>query len=118
MVQAQDDTVQGGFVQSVLANHQNKPAPESQHLVATVLAVCEVLEAQGLQTTPTALFAATLSALEKIDATSSPEVCVEVGACHVVANTCMHVQRINPKYPATTNPTTHRLQQQHVAYCL
>lgn len=65
-----------GLVAGILANHQNKPAAESQALVATVYAITEVLEAQGLPPSPTALFAATLSALNTVEVASTPDVCL------------------------------------------
>lgn len=74
MVEAPGLEQDAGLVAGILANHQNKPAAESQALVATVFAITEVLETQGLHPSPTALFAATLSALNTVDVATSPDV--------------------------------------------
>ncbi|KAJ7533387.1 hypothetical protein O6H91_13G046200 [Diphasiastrum complanatum] len=50
---------------AVMARFRNSAAPEHQHLRAVVGAVAEVLKEQGLPSSPTAYFAATMSSLER-----------------------------------------------------
>ena len=63
-----------GFAAHLLAKHRNSAQPESRQLCAVLGAILEVLQAEGLQPTPTAVFAAVMSSLEKVDGQSSPEV--------------------------------------------
>lgn len=50
-----------GVVQEVYARHGHSTQPESQQVIAILQAVLEVLNAEGLPPTPTALFAALMS---------------------------------------------------------
>ncbi|KAK9845416.1 hypothetical protein WJX81_006006 [Elliptochloris bilobata] len=63
-----------GFTAELLAKHRNSAQPESRQLCAVLGAILEVLSSEGLQPTPTAVFAAVMSSLEKVE--SSPEVLV------------------------------------------
>ncbi len=67
--------MEGGtsLLDELLAKHQNSAQPESRQLVAVAGAVAEVLAAEGMQPTPTALFAAAMSSLERTEAQGSPE---------------------------------------------
>lgn len=50
-----------GVVQEVYARHGRSAQPESRQVIAILQAVLEVLKAEGLPPTPTALFAALMS---------------------------------------------------------
>ena len=63
-----------GFVTELLAKHKNSAQPESKQLCAVLGAILEVLASEGLQPTPTALFAAVMSSLEKVETQGMPEV--------------------------------------------
>jgi hypothetical protein len=63
-----------GLVASILARHQHSAQPHSQQLCAILTAVLEVLKAEGLQATPTALYAALMSSLEKPETLQNSEV--------------------------------------------
>ena len=63
-----------GFAAHLLAKHRNSAQPESRQLCAVLGAILEVLEAEGLQPTPIAVYAAVMSSLEKVESQSSPEV--------------------------------------------
>lgn len=65
---------QGGVVGEIYAKHRNSTQPESQQVCAVLGAVLEVGQAEGLQPTPTALFAALMSALEKPETQASTQV--------------------------------------------
>ena len=64
----------GGVVAEIYAKHRNSTQPESQQLCAVLGAVLEVVQAEGLQPTPTALFAALMSSLEKPETQASSQV--------------------------------------------
>lgn len=64
----------GGVVAEVYAKHRNSTQPESHQVCAVLGAVIEVVQAEGLQPTPTALFAALMSSLEKPETQVSPQV--------------------------------------------
>lgn len=64
----------GGVVGEIYAKHRNSTQPESQQVCAVLGAVLEVVQAEGLQPTPTALFAALMSALEKPETQASNQV--------------------------------------------
>ena len=64
----------GGVVTEVYAKHRNSTQPESQQVCAVLGAVMEVVQSEGLQPTPTALFAALMSSLEKPETQASPQV--------------------------------------------
>jgi hypothetical protein len=64
----------GSLINEILAKHARSPQPESRKLCAILQAVVEVLQMQGLQPTPTSLFAAIMSSLETEETRSSAEV--------------------------------------------
>ena len=53
-----------GVAGEVYARHAHSQQPESQQLCAALSAILEVIEAQGMQPSPTALFAAIMVSLE------------------------------------------------------
>lgn len=61
---------QQGIAAEILGRHRKSTQPESQQVCAVLGAVLEVVKGEGLEPTPTALFAALMSALEN-DATRS-----------------------------------------------
>jgi hypothetical protein len=65
---------EGGVVAELRARHGRSAQPESQQVLAVLQAVLEVVQAEGLQPSPTALFAAVMSALERKETRSSPQV--------------------------------------------
>jgi ribosomal RNA-processing protein 12 len=64
----------GGIVSDVQARHGHSAQPESQQVMAVMRAVLEVIAAQGLSPSPTAIFAAIMSALEKPETQGSAQV--------------------------------------------
>ena len=63
----------GGVAAELLAKHSRSQQPESQQLCLILTAVLEVLRGEGMQPTPTALFAAIMSALEKPETQASAQ---------------------------------------------
>jgi hypothetical protein len=63
-----------GMADEIFARYRNSKQLESQHVCAILEAVLEVLKAQGSQPTPTALFAALMSSLEKPETLAHAEV--------------------------------------------
>lgn len=63
-----------GLAQELLAKHKNSTQPSSRTLCAVLAATLEVLKAEDMEPTPPAIFAATMSSLEKPQGYSSPEV--------------------------------------------
>jgi ribosomal RNA-processing protein 12 len=61
-------------VDEIFARHRNSTQPESQQLRLILTSVLEVISAEGLQPTPTALFAAVMSSLQRPETISNPEV--------------------------------------------
>ena len=55
----------GGVAGEILAKHSRSQQPESVQLCAAVTAILDVVAAQSLQPTPTVLFAAVMSSLER-----------------------------------------------------
>ena len=68
-----------GFATEILNRHRHSQQPASQQLCAVVGAVLEVVQAAGLQPSPTAIFAAVMSALENPETQASAEVGIR---CH------------------------------------
>ncbi|PSC74246.1 ARM repeat superfamily [Micractinium conductrix] len=62
------------LAQEIHSKFSGKTQPESRQLVAILGAVSEVLKAQGLEVTPTAMFAALMASLEKPETLASGEV--------------------------------------------
>lgn len=67
--------VDSSLVAEIFARHRNSTQPESQQLCIILSAVLEVIKAEGMQPTPTALFAALMASLEKPETQSTTEVC-------------------------------------------
>lgn len=65
-----------GIVAEIYAKHRKSIQPESQQLCAVLGAVLEVVQAEGLHPTPTALYAALMSSLEKPETLASPQVSI------------------------------------------
>jgi len=61
----------GGIVSELQSRHGHSAQPESQQVLAVLQAVLEVIAAQEMQATPTTIFAALMSALERPDAQES-----------------------------------------------
>lgn len=76
-------------VNDIFARHRKSTQPESQQLCLILSAVLDVIRAEGLQPTPTALFAALMSSIERPETAASPEVCVAM--CTLVATILPHV---------------------------
>lgn len=57
----------------LLAKHSRSQQPESQQLCLILNAVLEVLQSEGMEPTPTALFAAVMSSLEKAETQASAQ---------------------------------------------
>lgn len=64
----------GGVVSELQSRHGHSAQPESQQVLAVLQAVLEVISAQSMSATPTTIFAALMSALERPDAHASPVV--------------------------------------------
>ncbi|GAB4822579.1 hypothetical protein N2152v2_009625 [Parachlorella kessleri] len=77
------DAPADGLVASIFARHQKSPQPQSQQLCAILTAVLDVLRAEGLQATPTALYAALMSSLEKQETLQNSE--VTAAMCHLLS---------------------------------
>ena len=71
---AMEEPETGGIVSDIYAKHRTSIQPESQQLCAVLGAVLEVVQAEGLQPTPTTLYAALMSSLEKPETLASPQV--------------------------------------------
>ena len=71
------DAITGSFLAELFGKHRNSTQAESQHLCAAMTAVVELIEGQGLQITPTAVFAAVMATLNEAEppeaAVSSPK---------------------------------------------
>lgn len=76
----QDD---GGLVAEIMGRHGRSIQPESKQICLILNAVLEVIKAEGLQPTPTALFAALLASLGQPAARDSNE--VTAAMCRVMA---------------------------------
>ena len=63
-----------GLAQELLQKHSNSTQESSQTLCAVLRATLEVLQGEGLEPTPSALFAAVMTSLERPQGHSSPEV--------------------------------------------
>ena len=63
----------GGVAAELLAKHSRSQQPESQQLCLILHAVLEVLRGEGMEATPTALFAAIMSSLEKPETQASAQ---------------------------------------------
>lgn len=69
-----DSETDGGITTEILAKHGHSAQPESQQLVAVLHATTEAIKAEGLPATPTAYFAAIMSALERPETHNSAQV--------------------------------------------
>lgn len=61
------------LTQEIFAKHRNGTQPESQHICIILSSILEVIASEGLQPTPTAIFAALISSLQQHEI-SSPSV--------------------------------------------
>ena len=59
----QDET-RGSVAAELLAKHRRSSQPESQQICVVLGAILEVLDGEGMEATPTALFAAIMSSLQ------------------------------------------------------
>eukprot|EP00879_Flechtneria_rotunda_P018341 GHRR01019238.1.p1 GENE.GHRR01019238.1~~GHRR01019238.1.p1 ORF type:complete len:243 (+),score=93.56 GHRR01019238.1:96-824(+) len=73
----------GGIVAEIHSRHGRSAQPESQQVLAVLRAVLEVISAEGMAATPTTIFAALMSALDRPDAQSSPG--ITLAMCTVLA---------------------------------
>ena len=64
----------GGIVAEVTKYHGHSTQPESQQVMAVLQAMVEVIRGEGWQVSPTALFAATMTAMDRPDTLLSPQV--------------------------------------------
>jgi hypothetical protein len=78
----------GGIVAEIRGRHGHSAQPESQQVLAVLQAVLEVIAAEGMTATPTTIFAALMSALERPDAQSSPAVST-VGCCQLYSSSIL-----------------------------
>ncbi|KAL6777299.1 hypothetical protein ACKKBF_B20970 [Auxenochlorella protothecoides x Auxenochlorella symbiontica] len=62
----------GAFIAELRAKHSHSSQPESRQLLAIASALLEVVREEGLDPTPTALFAAAMASLERPDVARSP----------------------------------------------
>jgi ribosomal RNA-processing protein 12 len=69
----------GGIVAEVQSRHGHSAQPESQQVVAVLRAVLEVIQAEAMSATPTTIFAAIMSVLEKPETQRAPQVQLEHG---------------------------------------
>ena len=67
-----------GVAAELLAKHGRSQQPESQQLCLILHAVLEVLQGEGMEPTPTALFAAIMSSLEKPETQASSQARLQV----------------------------------------
>jgi ribosomal RNA-processing protein 12 len=67
-------THDGGVVGEVYGRHGHSAQPESQQVLAVMQAVLDVIRAESMPVTPTTMFAAIMSALEKPEAQAAPQV--------------------------------------------
>lgn len=65
---------QDDLASEIFRRHGHSAQPHSQQLCAILSAVLEVLRAEGLQPSPTALYAALMSSLEKPETLNNSEV--------------------------------------------
>jgi hypothetical protein len=86
------DPARSGVAAELLAKHSRSQQPESQQLCLILNAVLEVLQSEGMEPTPTALFAAVMSSLEKAETQASAQArssTVLLGeACKPILNLC------------------------------
>eukprot|EP00878_Enallax_costatus_P036532 GHUV01041032.1.p1 GENE.GHUV01041032.1~~GHUV01041032.1.p1 ORF type:complete len:246 (+),score=51.10 GHUV01041032.1:709-1446(+) len=66
-----DTNADGGIVTEIQSRHGHSAQPESQQVLAVLQAVLEVINAEGMAATPTTIFAALMSALDRPDAQGS-----------------------------------------------
>ncbi len=64
------DEPRGSVASELLAKHRRSNQPESQQICVVLGAILEVLDGEGMEATPTALFAAIMSSLQNARASS------------------------------------------------
>lgn len=69
-----DIDTDGGIVAEINSRHGRSAQPQSKQVVAVLQAVLEVLQAEGMPRTPTTMFAATMSAMDKPETQASAQV--------------------------------------------
>ena len=74
------DAITGSFLGELFGKHRNSTQEESRHLCAAMTALVELIEGQGLQITPTAVFAAVMAALSETPL-AEPAVRASLGFC-------------------------------------
>ena len=73
-----EDAAVPGVASEIYAKHRNSTQPESQQVCAVLGAVLEVVQAEGLQPTPTTLFAALMASMEKPETQASAQVSMQL----------------------------------------
>jgi ribosomal RNA-processing protein 12 len=63
----------GDPVAELYERHLMSSSADSKHVTAVLEAVASILKAEGIKPSPTAVFAASLSSLERTDTEASPE---------------------------------------------
>jgi len=66
------------IAEEIFSRYRNSTQPESQQLCTILSAILEVIKTEGLQATPTALFAALMCSIEDADSAASPDVTVAI----------------------------------------
>lgn len=66
----------GSVAAEIYDRHKRSSQPESREVCAVLGAILEVVAAEGLQPSPTTLFAAVMSSLAKEETQNSAEVCL------------------------------------------
>lgn len=92
-----DVDTDGGIIAEISSRHGHSAQPQSKQVVAVLQAVLDVLQAEGMPRTPTTMFAATMSAMDKPETQAS----AQVGA----HTRCRHSRRPHPS----------RMQSPHAA---
>jgi hypothetical protein len=69
-----DVDMDGGVIHEVTARHGRSAQPDSQQVMAVLAAVLEVLRGEGMMCSPTTMFAAVMSALDKPEMQQSEQV--------------------------------------------
>lgn len=69
----------GSLVAEITSRHGKSTQPESKQMMAVLRALIDVIKAEGLPVSPASLFAACMSAMQRIETLESPQVGAEVG---------------------------------------
>ena len=79
-----DADTDGGVVDELSSRHGSSAQPQSKQVMAVLQAVLDVLQAEGMPCTPTTMFAAVMSALDKEETQASAQ--VSCSAMHASAH--------------------------------